>query len=165
LFVGSREKQLEIDWTYIRMAEVLSERSKCAKLRVGAVVCVDDRIISTGYNGSPAGFKNCRDVFGEDLSGHSDWSADFEIHAEMNALMFAAKNGIATDGSTVYCTHIPCHNCLKHIAQAGVTRVVYLNDHYNVKYTDQTRELIATAGLTVEKLEKQDKDGEQQQQQ
>jgi len=151
--VEKSNKQQEADRSYIRIAGIMSERSKCAKLQVGSVICLDDRIISTGYNGSPSGFKNCRDLFSKDLTGHSDWTADFEIHAEMNALMFAARSGIATNNSTLYCTHIPCHNCLKHIIQSGVRRVVYLNEHYNVVYSEQTHELIKTAGLIVEKIE------------
>lgn len=147
-----QSKVHEADSTYIKVASIIAERSKCAKLSVGAVICNNDRIISTGYNGSPSGFKNCRDQFpAGNLEGHSDWTEKYEIHAEMNALMFAARSGIATAGSTLYCTHIPCHNCLKHIIQAGVKRVVYLNDHYNVVYGEQTRDLIITTGISVEK--------------
>lgn len=145
-------KQQTADLSYIQIASVVAQRSKCVKLQVGSVICLDDRIISTGYNGTPSGFKNCNEVFADDLTGHSDWSADFEIHAEMNALMFAAKIGIATNKSTLYCTHIPCHNCLKHIIQAGISRVVYKYDHYNVIYSEQTNQLIKTANLIIEKI-------------
>jgi dCMP deaminase len=144
-------KLKEMDETYIEVAEIIAKRSKCAKLKVGSVICADDRIVSTGYNGSPAGFQNCQDLFTENLTGHSEWTEKFEVHAEMNSLLYAARVGIATAGSTLYCTHIPCHNCLKHIIQAGVKRVVYLNDHYNVIYGEQTMTLINTAGITVEK--------------
>ena len=135
------------------MAEITAKRSKCAKLKVGAIIQINDRPISAGYNGSPSGFQNCEDVFKTNLTGHSDWTEKHEIHAEMNALLYAAKVGIATAGSTLYCTHIPCHNCLKHIIQAGVKRVVYVNDHYNVVYEQETLNLITASNITVEKYE------------
>ena len=70
----------------------------------------------------------------------------------MNALMFAAKTGIPTDGATLYCTHIPCHNCLKHIIQSGIKRVVYKNDHPKVIYGEQTLKLISITGIKIIKL-------------
>ena len=151
-------KQRRIDKMFIDIAVVVSDQSKCLKLHVGSVITKDGYIISMGYNGSAAGFTNCCDQFKDSMNGHSDWADNFEIHAEMNAILFAARTGISTQNTTLYCTHIPCHNCLKHIIQAGISRVVWLNDWASVKYTQETNNLINNAGLVIERFETNEND-------
>ena len=81
-----------------------------------------------GYNGTVSGSLNCNECVGNEFTreNHSEWSDSHEIHAEMNALMFAAKNGLPVDGCTLYCTHEPCDQCLKNIIQSGIKRIVYV---------------------------------------
>lgn len=112
------------DQIFMNIAKECAKSSKCISLHVGAVLVKDGRIISTGYNGTPAGHTNCCDGFGVEFSrkAHADWSAKFEIHAEMNALLHCP---VSTYGATCYVTMAPCFNCLKHLAAAGVERVVY----------------------------------------
>lgn len=114
------------------IAVTIASMSKCVSHQVGCILVKDKRIISSGYNGTPAGYKNCCEVFDKNLikdvdyrAKHSEWSSTYEIHAEMNAIMFAAKNGVSTDSTTLYCTLAPCLNCCKHLVQAGVKEVVY----------------------------------------
>jgi len=137
----------------MEIAQKISEMSKCCKLKVGSVLTMDDRVIGTGYNGSPSGFDNCDEYFQtHPIEGHHEWSANFELHAEMSAILYAASAGIKTRGATLYCNYIPCHNCLKHIVQSGISRVVYKNEHPKVKYTDDTYNLIKVAKLEVQQI-------------
>ena len=120
-----------------------AEESNCVKLKVGAVCVRDNRIILQGYNGTISGFVNCCSM-GWDLDSedgkiqHHKWSSAFEIHAEMNILAYAARNGVSLSGTTLYCTHEPCNNCLKHLIQAGVKMVVY-KEGYNEPFTLKER--------------------------
>lgn len=117
------------DSTFIEIAKTIAKESKCISLQVGAVIVKDDRIISMGYNGTISGTINCNEAFTQGhfaRKEHSAWSDAHEIHAEMNAIMFAAKNGISVNGATLYSTHEPCDQCLKNTIQAGIKRVVYL---------------------------------------
>lgn len=119
------------DRYFIDIAKITATRSKCVSLKVGAVIVKDDRIITQGYNGTLKGLPNCNEIFPAkddpeyDREAHHQFANNYEMHAEMNALCFAAKNGIATDGCTIYVTHQPCDNCIKHLASAGIVEVVY----------------------------------------
>jgi dCMP deaminase len=121
--------------TFLKIADLLSEESKCVSMKVGAVIVKDQRVISMVYNGTPAGTQNCSDLFHGKCEEHHQWSLDHEIHAEMNALMFAAKNGISVDGAELYCNYSPCRNCLKHIKQAGISAVYFWDIYY--RYTEE----------------------------
>lgn len=110
--------------------------SNCERYKVGAVAVKSNRIIVHGYNGTVPGFINCSDKFkgvdfknGIDKKRHHDWSSAFEIHAEMNVISFAAKEGISLKGTVLYCSHTPCNNCLKHLIQSGVKKVIYKNEY------------------------------------
>lgn len=120
------------DKLFIDMAKLIARESKCVSLQVGAVIVKDNRVVSMGYNGTVSGYINCNEALDADVykrDDHTEWSNAHEIHAEMNAILFAAKNGISTDECTLYCTHEPCDQCLKNIIQAGITRVVF-NEPY-----------------------------------
>jgi dCMP deaminase len=107
--------------------------SSCVSYKVGCVFVKDGRILSTGYNGTPAGYKfNCDKMFPNynpetDREKHKEFSSMYEIHSEINAILFAAKNGIKLEGSSVYCTVEPCKDCLKAIIQLGVKKIIFLN--------------------------------------
>lgn len=128
----------------IRLAVVTSTRGTCERASVGAVIAKDGRIISTGYVGSPSGLPHCTDV--GCLPG-PDGGCTRTIHAEVNAISFAARYGIATDEATLYCTHSPCANCSRSIINAGIVRVVYENDY---RLSDG-KDLLKLAGVEVVK--------------
>lgn len=110
------------DETMIRIAAVVSLRGTCERAQVGAVIARAGRIISTGYVGSPPGASHCIDK-GCQLG--SDGGCVRTIHAEANAIAFAAVAGTSTNGATLYTTHAPCISCAKLIASAGINRVVW----------------------------------------
>jgi len=130
---------------FMDIAERTAIESNCVKYKVGAVIVKDNRIILQGYNGTISGFLNCSEKFkGLDLSIeenrdlHHNWSSAFEIHAEMNIISYAAKKGISLENTTMYCTHTPCNNCLKHLIQAGVKKIIFKHDYIdNSKLSDR----------------------------
>ncbi len=109
------------DEYFMNIARVVASRSTCDRKFVGAVIVHDKTILSTGYNGSIRGMPHCSDI------GH--WMEDGHcvatIHAECNAIIQAAKNGVSIDGASIYVTASPCWNCFKQIANAGIARICY----------------------------------------
>ena len=112
-----------VDWhTYfMQIARQVSTRSTCDRKYVGAVVVRDKTILSTGYNGSIRGMQHCDEVGHIMEEGHCVAT----IHAEANAIIQAAKNGVAIDGSDIYVSASPCWNCFKLIANSGIKRIFY----------------------------------------
>ena len=112
-----------VDWhTYfMNIAAQVATRSTCDRKHVGAVIVRDKTILSTGYNGSIRGMPHCDDV------GHlmEDGHCVATVHAEANAIIQAARNGVNIDGATNYVTASPCWNCFKQLANAGIVRIVY----------------------------------------
>lgn len=106
---------------YLGMASLISKRSTCFKKQVGCVIIKENRIISSGYNGvlSKEDPKNGLD---EDGMTHT-------VHAEANAIAFAAKHGIALNQSIIYCTLSPCEKCSELIIQSGITEVIYQEEY------------------------------------
>ena len=118
------EKQQKLDKTFINIAKEIGSLSHCTRSKVGAVLVKDGNVISFGYNGTPAGMDNgCEE---------NNVTKDEVIHAEMNAILKAAKSGNAVDGSTLYLSLSPCQNCCKLIIQSGISRVVYLEDYRDI---------------------------------
>ena len=146
------DKHKKIDKMFLDIAQRISEQSNCVSYHVGAVLVKSNRIISTGYNGSPPGFINCNEKFiGEfNREDHHEWSNLFEVHAEMNSILFASKEGKETSNTTLYCTHQPCHNCLKHLIAAGIIRVIYERPYDKSGYTKETDELLKISGIKFE---------------
>lgn len=117
---------------FMKTAFLLAEKSKCVSHHVGAVIVKDNRIISMGYNGTPPGLPNCDELFDKDnfnREEHSKWSADNEIHGELNALMFSAKYDIEVNECDLYTTISPCNDCLKSICMSGIKNVYYLYEY------------------------------------
>lgn len=110
-----------MDLYFMRMASVASSRATCPRKNVGAVIVRDRRVLSTGYNGSIAGQPHCTEVGCMMVEGHCERT----IHSEANAIVQAARNGVNTDGGTIYVTASPCFNCFKLIAGAGLKRIVF----------------------------------------
>jgi dCMP deaminase len=109
------------DEYFMNIAEVVSSRSTCPRKYVGAVIVRNRTILSTGYNGSIRGMPHCSDVGHMMEAGHCVAT----IHAEVNAILQAARNGVNIDGATLYVTASPCWNCFKSSANAGIRRIAY----------------------------------------
>lgn len=119
--VKMSNKRVSWDEYFLRIATDVATRATCDRKHVGAVIVRDKTILSTGYNGSVRGLPHCDDV------GHmmEDNHCVATIHAEQNAIIQAAKNGTAIDGSTIYTTASPCWPCFKMIANSGMKRIVF----------------------------------------
>ena len=124
-------KQKFID-AYMKTAEVFAELSSARRLHVGAIIVKDDRIISIGYNGMPAGWdNNCEDEI-PDITGDNEFTLKTKpevLHAETNAISKLARSNEAGDNSTMFCTHAPCLDCAKLIYQSGINSVYYRNSY------------------------------------
>lgn len=121
---------------FLDLANLVSTRSTCDRLHVGAVIVKDKNIIATGYNGSPAGMPHCDEV-GHELEGGSCVRT---IHAEQNALLQAAKHGHSVEGANLYITHSPCYTCAKLIVTSGIKRVYVSELFRSTKGVDLLRE-------------------------
>jgi dCMP deaminase len=105
----------------MRIAEQVASRSTCGRKHVGSVIVRDKRILSTGYNGSIRGLAHCDEVGHMMVNGHCERT----VHAEANAVVQAAANGVAVDGGEIYITASPCWNCFKLLANAGIRRICF----------------------------------------
>lgn len=120
------------DAYFMQIAHLVKTRATCPRRSVGAVIVRDKHILATGYNGAPSGLTHC-----PEQGPHADWPDGCmraghcirALHAEQNALLQAAKLGIACAGATIYVTCQPCNNCAKMIINAGITRVIYEGDY------------------------------------
>ena len=143
-------------------AHIWAERSTCERMHVGCVLELEGRILTTGYNGAPAGMEHCfhscncelHDVTAPPEKHHVQCHALINIpcriavHAEANAIAFAARHGIALVGARLFTTMAPCYACSQLIINAGVSTVIY-----DDPYRDMTGiELLVAAGVTVETI-------------
>jgi dCMP deaminase len=141
---------------YMKTAETFAELSHARRLHVGAIVVKDDRIISIGYNGMPAGWDNdCEEKYYK-IDGHLiDDDGCYELktrpevlHAETNAIAKLARSSDSGLGADIFITHAPCLDCAKLIYQSGIKRV-----WYGAQYRDSTGvEFLKKSGIEVEKL-------------
>lgn len=132
------ERRLSWNEYFMEICKMVAQRSTCDRAFVGCVlVNSDNRIVSTGYNGSVSGNPHCDEV------GHTmrDGHCIATIHAEMNALLYCAKEGISVKNTKAYVTHFPCLNCTKALIQAGISEIYYLNayrvDEYAIKLLER----------------------------
>lgn len=134
--------------TFLDLARKIGDNSKCCRAKVGAILVKDNRIISTGYNGKPSGWND------EDCSGECNGCKE-TIHAEINTIIFAAKNGMSTKDCILYVTHSPCQSCCLAIIQAGI-KVVLFEELYVSKNSDgeEGLKMLKAAGIKVFKYEK-----------
>jgi len=119
----ARTMQPRASWDeyFMNIARVVSSRSTCDRKFVGAVIVRDKTILSTGYNGSIRGMPHCTEVSHMMEDNHCVAT----IHAESNAILQAAKNGVSIDGASIYVTASPCWSCFKQVANAGIRRIIY----------------------------------------
>lgn len=137
--------QKQSDKYYIKVAQLCAKNSYAVNLQVGAIIVKDRQIMSDGFNGTPCGFENKCEV--KSIDG-TLYTLSYVLHAESNAILKCAKYGRPTNGSTLYITHSPCIECAKLIIQAGIIRVVYLEDYRK----SEGLELLKKAGINVEKF-------------
>jgi len=116
------------------ITQQVAERSTCLRARVGAVIVRDRSILATGYNGAPAGLPHCLDVGcliyeSKNPDGEIEENCFRTIHAEINAITQAARNGAAIRDADVYVTHSPCIHCMKVLINTGI-RTVFFGQKY-----------------------------------
>lgn len=131
------------DQYYMELAESVATRGTCKRLQVGAVIVKDHRIVGTGYNGSVHGHPHCID---DECLLNDEGRCIRTIHSEINAILHADRQEL--QGATIYCTHEPCENCMKHINQAGIKKVIYKNP-YKSKWNHHF-----TEGMEVKQYDK-----------
>jgi len=126
-----------VDEYFLKIALVVAERSTCRRHHVGAVAARDKHILSTGYNGAPAGARDCLELgcLRDELKIPSGTRHEIcrGIHAEQNAIIQASLHGVSLEGSTIYCTHSPCVLCAKMLVNAKIKRYVTFG-----KYSDDS---------------------------
>jgi len=131
------------DVYFMDIAHVVKTRSNCCRRQVAAVIVKDHRIISTGYNGTPRGIRNCAEGGCPRCAGTAPSGSDLDecicCHAEENAITQAAFHGIALQNSVIYSTMSPCLTCAKMIINAGIREVIYDEEYC---FNEQTRKLL-----------------------
>ena len=127
---GSALSRISFEDLFVKTTKLVAKRSSCVKAQQAALLIKDNRIISFGYNGPPAGTLNCLEDGGEDVCGKdSNGSCFLGVHAEQNAIGYAARNGIDTEGCIIYCTMSPCISCAKLVEAAGIKEFYYLTEY------------------------------------
>ena len=139
---------------YIGIARAVAARSSCARRQVGALVVVERAIISTGYNGTPVGVRNCSDGGCPRCQSNAAPGEGYDtclcVHAEQNAIVLAARHGNATNGGVLYATLRPCFGCTKESIQAGLRELVYDEPYeYGAGLEEAFRRLIAESGVAL----------------
>ena len=137
------------DEYFLRIAREVSGRSTCLRRRVGAVLVRDRRILTTGYNGAPAGVAHCeeRGCLRDEMKVPSGERHELcrGLHAEMNAFLQAAVHGVSASGATLYCTNQPCSLCARMLINAGVKRIVMAGGYPDAL----AEELLKEAGIEL----------------
>ena len=129
-------KQKWID-AFMDTADRFAQLSSAVRLKVGAVVVKDNRIISIGYNGMPAGWTNvCEKKVWDKTGDYELKTKDEVIHAEANAILKLARDGESGNGASLFCTHAPCIDCAKLIYGAGISNFYYRNTYRNIDGID-----------------------------
>jgi dCMP deaminase len=140
------DRRASWDEYFMNIARMVATRATCDRKHVGAVLVRDRTLLSTGYNGSIRGLGHCSE------EGHmmEDGHCVRTVHAEANAIIQAAKNGVGIDGSTIYTTASPCWPCFKLVANSGVKRIVFGEFYRDERIFEHARRLgIELTELTV----------------
>jgi dCMP deaminase len=151
--VESTVKRPDWDTYFMDIAHVVARRGNCRRRQVAALIVKDRRIISTGYNGTPRGVKNCCEGGCKRCAGEAPSGAALGecvcSHAEENAITQAAFHGIAVRDSVIYSTLSPCLTCAKMIINSGIHEVVFEKEY---EFSAQTRDLLQEAGVIIRKF-------------
>ena len=139
---------------FLTITRNVAERSTCTRAKVGAVIVRDKNILATGYNGAPAGMPHCTDVGclvyqSRTPSGELEENCFRTIHAEINAIAQAAKNGAAIRDADIYVTHTPCIHCFKVLVNTGIRRIFYDREYKR----DTLAELLRNTDVTLQRVE------------
>ena len=138
------DKRPSWDEYFLKLAMLASERATCPRMHCGCVLAKNKNVISTGYNGSIPGDDHCDEVGCLIVDNHCVRT----VHAEMNALVQAAKRGHAVDGATAYVTNLPCPTCAKALITAGIKRVVIFSDYHDTL----ALQFFTKAGVKIDKI-------------
>ena len=140
----------DIDEYFLKIASVVAERATCQRHHMGAVAVRDKHILSTGYNGAPAGLHDCLELgcLRNELGIPSGKSAEIcrAVHAEQNVIIQAALHGVSIKDSTIYCTHSPCVLCAKMLVNVQISRFVSFGRYAD----DEFLNLFKEAGIEFE---------------
>lgn len=140
----------DTDDYFLKIAAVVAERSTCRRRHVGAVAVKQKHILTTGYNGAPAGVPDCLELGclrdENNIPSGTRHEICRAVHAEQNVIIQAAQHGVNLEGATVYCTHTPCVLCAKMLANARIKRYVSFG-HYA---DDAFLELFSQTGIEVD---------------
>jgi len=140
----------DIDGYFLKIASVVAERATCQRHHMGAVAVRDKHILSTGYNGAPAGLHDCLELgcLRNELGIPSGKSAEIcrAVHAEQNVIIQAALHGVSIKDSTIYCTHSPCVLCAKMLVNVQISRFVSFGRYAD----DEFLTLFKEAGIEFE---------------
>lgn len=145
-------QRMSFDEYFMKIAYLVADRSTCLSRKVGAVVVRDNHIISTGYNGAPKGVTHCLDTgcIRKERGIPSGERLDIckAVHAEQNAIIEAAYNGVSTKGASIYVTVTPCFTCAKMLINAGIKEIVIDGDYP----TQDSVSLFEEVGIKIRKL-------------
>jgi len=140
----------DTDEYFLKIALVVAERSTCRRHHVGAVAVRNKHILATGYNGAPAGLKDCLELgcLRNEMNIPSGTRHEIcrGIHAEQNVIIQASLHGVSLEGSTIYCTHTPCNLCAKMLVNAKIGRLVSFGSYDDSAFID----LFNQAGIKVD---------------
>jgi dCMP deaminase len=148
----------DFDDIFMDLALNLAKRSHCIKAQVGAVLTKETRIISIGYNGPPAGTHNCDSEFPEEgCPRDSKGSCSLALHAEQNAILYAAKNGAVIEGATIYVTLSPCLACARIIFSMKIKKVIFYKSYavYKGIKSDEGVDFLRKFGVEVVQYDKE----------
>ena len=145
--MNARENRFSWKKMFVEIAKVVAQRSADPHTQVGAVLVKNNCVIGVGYNGEPKGFHF-------DFDWNSPEKYPYVIHAEMNAISNANRNGVDCNGADIYFTLSPCHDCIKLLIQHGIKNVYYLKEYKDI---DLTKKIVEnTDGIQLIKLDEND---------
>lgn len=140
------------DEYFLKIAQVVAERSTCLRHQVGALAVKDKRILTTGYNGAPSNTKDCLELGcirdEKKIASGERHEICRAIHAEQNVIIQAALHGVDLEGCTIYCTYSPCILCAKMLVNAKISRHVYSLDYPDPSF----RDLYSEVGITFQEI-------------
>ena len=142
------------DQYFLTITRQVAERSTCNRAKVGAVIVREKNILASGYNGAPAGLPHCTEVGcliyqSKTPTGENEENCYRTIHAEINAIAQAAKNGVGIRDADIYVTHTPCIHCLKVLINTGIKRIFYEKEYK----LSTVSELLASTDVTLQKVD------------
>ena len=147
-------KRISLDEYFLKIASVVAERATCHRHHMGAIAVRDKHILTTGYNGAPAGAKDCLELgcLRDELKITSGTQQEIcrAIHAEQNVIIQAGLHGVSLAGATVYCTHTPCVLCAKMLVNSRIARFVTFGKYADDRFIDLFKE----AGIKVDILKR-----------